>query len=163
MPEEGAFLAPGETVMVRVNPEPVQDIDGDRHKEIVVSIFNRTGDGRWHILALDPLSGTTRFDLPGQFLTGLRDADGDGRPDLFCTAVDPGPRIPEPASLSIWTLQGGQPAQIWNQSETSFVTYGMRNFPYYDVEGNGAAQIVVGCADGNVYGIGPLQRTNQVP
>src|SRR5207248_2970170 len=94
--EKGASLDTDRTVVARVNPEPVQDLDGDGRKEIVVSLFNVTGDNRWHVVALDALTGDTRFDLPGQFCTGLRDADGDGVPELFCTAAERGLRLPEP-------------------------------------------------------------------
>ncbi len=36
---------------------PVQDVDGDGLPEFVVSLFNGSGDGRWHILALEGMTG----------------------------------------------------------------------------------------------------------
>jgi outer membrane protein assembly factor BamB len=126
---KGEFLDAEKTVVVRVNPEPVQDIDGDSVKEIVVSAFNLEGDSRWHVLILDARTGATRFDLPGQFLTGLRDANGDGISDLCCTAVDRGLRIPEPAELTIHTVKAGALVPIWTLSGAAFVTYGIGHFP----------------------------------
>jgi hypothetical protein len=127
--QRGEFLDPETSVIVRVNPEPVADVDGDGHKEIVVSIFNLTRDNRWHILVLDALTGATKADLPGQFLTGLRDANGDGLAELFCTAAEHGPRIPEPTELSIMTLKGGKPSRLWSLSGAAFVTYELGHFP----------------------------------
>ncbi|HJN18889.1 MAG TPA: hypothetical protein QGH10_25540, partial [Armatimonadota bacterium] len=118
-----------ETVVVRLNPEPLQDIDGDGVPEIVVSIFNQTQDNRWHITALDPLTGETKLDLPGQFLTGLRDATGDGAPELFCTAAGLGPRIPEPTGLSIVTCLSGAPETLWEIEGSAFVTHHTGHYP----------------------------------
>jgi putative pyrroloquinoline-quinone binding quinoprotein len=125
----GESLAPEEAVVVRINPEPVQDVDGDGRKEIVVSVFNLNQDNRWRILVLDPLTGAAKLELPGQFLTGMRDADGDGLPELFCTAVESGPRIPDPASLSLYSLRGGKPVRTWELSNASFVTHTVESFP----------------------------------
>lgn len=127
--QRGEFPDPETSVIVRVNPEPVVDVDGDGRKEIVVSIFNLTRDNRWHVLVLDALTGATKADLPGQFLTGLRDANGDGLVDLFCTAAEHGPRVPEPADLSILTLKGGKPTRLWSLPGAAFVKYDMGHFP----------------------------------
>ena len=126
---DGHFPDPKTTVVVRVNPEPVQEVDGDGYKEIVVSVFNASGDGRWHVLVIEPLSGAVKYDLPSQFLIGLRDADGNGIADLFCTAVESGPRIPEPAELSIVSFNGRKAARLWQLDGAAFVTYELGHFP----------------------------------
>ena len=43
--------------LFRPGAEPVQDIDGDGKMEIVVSQFNTTGDDKWHVVALDAMTG----------------------------------------------------------------------------------------------------------
>ena len=43
--------------LFRPGEEPVQDIDGDGKMEIVVSQFNTTGDDKWHVVALDAMTG----------------------------------------------------------------------------------------------------------
>jgi outer membrane protein assembly factor BamB len=120
-PVAGAFVDPAETVVVRVNPEPVQDIDGDGRLEILASIYNLSRDNCWHIVALDPLTGETAVDLPGQFLSGLFDVNGDGLPELLCTGVGPGPRLPEPSDLSILSLKGGEARTLWTLPDSAFV------------------------------------------
>src|SRR5262249_49735023 len=112
-------LGPDKTVVVRIGPEPVQDIDGDGRKEILASVFNLERDQQWHVLGLHPLTGATKLDLPGQFLQGVRDADGDGMPDLFCAAAPHGPRLPEPTSLAISSVRGRTPRRIWEQNDAS--------------------------------------------
>ena len=116
-------------VSLRVNPEPVQDVDGDRHREIVISTYNISDDQRWHVWVLDPLTGKIRWDLPGMFLSGLRDTDGDGVPELFCTRVDEGLRIPSPANLSLISLKGGELVTRWEKKNASWQTYKLPEFP----------------------------------
>ena len=73
--------------ILRTGILPVQDVDGDGRPEIVVSLFNGGGDGRWHTLALEGMTGRTKLDLPAQALSGLVDVDGDGAVELACTAT----------------------------------------------------------------------------
>jgi len=124
----GDFPESQDTVIVRVNPEPVQDLDGDGYPEIVVSIFNQKRDQRWHVLILDARTGATRCDLIGQFLAGVRDADGDGTPELFSTAVASGPRIPAPADLTMFRLKGPRAETVWTLAGASFVTQPAEDF-----------------------------------
>ncbi len=42
----------------------VQDFDGDGRHEVLLSLYNDTGDNRWHVLLVDALTGETRYDLP---------------------------------------------------------------------------------------------------
>ena len=126
---DGEMPGSDETVVVRVNPEPVQDLDGDGVAEVVVSIYNLAKDRRWHVLILDARNGATRCDLPGQFLAGVRDADGDGSPELFTTAVASGPRIPAPADLTLFKLKGSTAEPVWTLAGASFVTQPIEDFP----------------------------------
>ena len=56
---------------------PVQDVDGDGRPEIVVSLFNGGGDGRWHTLAWRG-DRPDQSSPPDQALSGLIDVDDDG-------------------------------------------------------------------------------------
>ncbi|HQO33598.1 MAG TPA: VCBS repeat-containing protein [bacterium] len=42
----------------------VQDFDGDGRKEVLLSLYNDTGDERWHVLVVDAITGETRYDIP---------------------------------------------------------------------------------------------------
>lgn len=125
----GEFPAPDEQVLVRVNPQPLQDIDGDGLPEIVVSLFNLHRDNRWHVVALSAATGETKLDLEGQFLAGLQDLDGDGTPELFCTHVGQGPRLPEPAELTVLSCRGGQVQTLWRSAKSAFVTQDLVTLP----------------------------------
>ena len=63
----------------RVGPEPAGDYDGDGRTEVVMNFFNGGGDGRWHLVGYDALSGDVKYDVKDFFLDGSVDVDGDGR------------------------------------------------------------------------------------
>ena len=48
-------------------------------------------------IAFDGMSGEVILDLPGHYLSGMADVDGDGVTELFCTAVT-GSVVPASAS-----------------------------------------------------------------
>ena len=68
-------------------PYPVQDIDGDGILDVVTSIYNESGDGQWHVVARDGMSGNVLLDLPGRFLVGMADVNGDGAVEMFTIAT----------------------------------------------------------------------------
>ena len=98
---------------------PVQDIDGDGLPEFVVSLFNGACDGRWHVLALEGMTGRTKLDLPDQVLSGLIDLEGDGTAELACTATQSS-LIPERSTLTIIGFKRGTPMTRWRESEAEF-------------------------------------------
>jgi hypothetical protein len=142
---DGEMPDSGETVVVRVNPEPVQDLDGDGVAEIAVSIYNLAKDRRWHVVILDARTGATRCDLPGQFLAGVRDADGDGSPELFATAVASGPRIPAPADLTLFKLKGSKGVPVWTLAGASLVTQPIDDFPAHANTGAALGRETIVC------------------
>lgn len=117
---KGTILHPG--------TDPVQDIDGDGKPEIVVSIFNANGDGAWHIEGISGMTGKTVFDLPGHYLSGLRDIDNDGTAELFCTRT-PGQLIPERAHLSVLSFKNRQSRTLWEEEHSQFQTHEISDFP----------------------------------
>lgn len=70
---------------LRPNITSVADVDGDGKAEIVVGLFNITGDKRWHTVVLDPMKGfeAQKADLPDRFFWGCYDLDGDGRKEII--------------------------------------------------------------------------------
>lgn len=116
-------------VVVRVGPEPVQDIDGDGRRELLLSVYNHTGDGRWHVVALDSATGETILDLPGEFLHGLHDVDGDGVSELWCSATRQGPLIPDPSRLSLYSARGRTAHRVWGLPEAAFAVSPVEELP----------------------------------
>ena len=84
---------------------PVQDIDGDGKYEIVTSIYNESGDGQWHVVARDGMTGAVVLDEPGRFLLGMTDINGDGAADLFTMAAS-GLAIPSYGQIDVMSFHG---------------------------------------------------------
>ena len=94
------------TKVVRPKPQALVDVDGDGRFELVYSIYNDQGDGHWHIVGVDALSGETSFDFPQHHLHGMADVDSDGRLELFVSATT-GEALPTYAPLAVWSLEAG--------------------------------------------------------
>ena len=75
------------TKIVRPGPNPLEDIDGDGHAEMIFNLFNDEGDGQWHVMSYEQLTGTVKLNLKGEYLVGIADVDGCGHPELLCQAV----------------------------------------------------------------------------
>jgi hypothetical protein len=128
--------------VLRPGVDPVQDMDGDGRPEIVISLFNAAGDGRWHVVALDGMTGKPKLDLPGQYLVGLRDLDGDGVSELFCAAA-PGLLVPEPSELSVLSFKNGRLATRWRQASAAFQTQPVQDFPPNVNSGAGTGRLTL--------------------
>ena len=116
------------TTVLHPGTNPVQDIDGDGKLEIVLSIFNENDDNLWHVVAFDAKSGEILLDLPGHYLSGMCDVDGDGVTELFCTAVE-GSVIPSNAPLSLRRWRNRQLSTLWQGADSAFQLYTQADFP----------------------------------
>jgi outer membrane protein assembly factor BamB len=114
--------------LFRPGAEPVQDIDGDGKMEIVVSQFNTTGDDKWHVVALDAMTGGLKLDLPGEYLAGVHDLDANGIPELFLTRTQ-GPLIKDPSALSIIAIKDGLVVRRWELEDSAFQARIITDFP----------------------------------
>ena len=66
-----------------IGPDPINDFNGDGRGEILMNVFNETGDGRWHLLAYDLETGEHHLDIPDVYLHGHADINGDGVNELL--------------------------------------------------------------------------------
>lgn len=103
--------------ILRVGPNPVADVDGDGRIEVLINLFNDTGDGRWHVLVCDGITGEVRLDLPNQHLAAAMDVDGDGRAELL-TARTTGGAVPEYGGATVWKAPEGR--QLWAAPEAGW-------------------------------------------
>lgn len=62
---------------------PVIDVTGDGRPEIVTTVFNETGDRRWHMLVLNASDGSLVADLVDRAVDGTLDYDHDGQSELL--------------------------------------------------------------------------------
>jgi hypothetical protein len=93
----------------QVGPCPLADVNGDGRPELVLNLFNDTGDGQWHTVVWDAASGQTLWDLPRRFVQGSADVDGDGAAELFLTATN-GELVPECGTIELVGFRGRKPA-----------------------------------------------------
>ncbi len=80
--KEVEFTLFGKRKTLRVPYEPVVRCP-DGKKLLVVNLFSDGGDGRWHVMGFEPMSGKVVVDLPDRFLHGLADLDGDGTDEML--------------------------------------------------------------------------------
>lgn len=108
--------------IMRVHPQPVADVDGDGHPEILVSLYNDTGDERWHILAYRAMTGEVVADLPDEYLYGLCDVDGDGTAELLTLHAN-GSGLPTYGQIAVRSLRGGTLSTRWECPDAAWQTW----------------------------------------
>jgi len=107
----------------------LQDLDADGKYEVVVNLYNDTGDRRWHLMIYDAISGETTLDLPGWFMEGLDDLDGDGIVELFCTETS-ALFVPESSHLQIINYRNGKSETRWSHPSGAWMLAEMK-YPLY--------------------------------
>jgi len=129
--------------------DPLHDVNGDGIVDIVTSIFNETGDNRWHVVVRNGTNGQVISNLPGQFYWGGADLDGDGRTELFVSQAAGGAVLPTTANLSVLEFESGAMQTRWQQSAAEFQLQDATDFP--DNMNAGAARarqrLLIGAVD----------------
>lgn len=105
--------------MLRVHPRAVADVTGDGRKEVLGTVFNESGDGRWHVLALDGLTGAVVADYPDEMLQGVADGNGDGVEDCF-TAQTHDANQPPYSRVRVRTLAMPEGRVLWEGEESAW-------------------------------------------
>ena len=106
----------------QVGPHPVVDVMGDGAPEMVLNLFNDSGDdGQWHAIVLNAATGETRHDFPRRFLQGATDVDADGKAELFLIGAD-GVLVPAFGSIELVSLRGRAPSVLWSQTDAAWGT-----------------------------------------
>ncbi|MDA0659083.1 MAG: hypothetical protein O3C60_09570 [Planctomycetota bacterium] len=107
---------------------PVLDVTGDGALEIVTSVYNETGDGLWHTLVLDALTGVVRADLPNRAVDGRIDIDGNGDWELLVRHTI-GSLLSPSSTLEVLDWQGGSPVTRWTHANSEFIQQPIADFP----------------------------------
>ena len=118
------------TVIHEPGASPVADINGDGAPDIVTSIFNEHGDGQWHVVGFDGLTGTTIVDLVNRHLAALGDLDGDGIAELFVTVTE-GSAVPDHGPVEILDATQALPRSVWSSNSSGFERLDIPEFPLY--------------------------------
>lgn len=103
----------------QVGPNPVIDVTGDGRPEIVLNLFNDTGDGHWHTVVLDAATGRLMHDLDRRYVLGKADVDGDGGRELFVTATR-GALVPRLGHIELIKVRGDQPLVVWSADDAGW-------------------------------------------
>jgi hypothetical protein len=97
----------------QIGPHPLADVNGDGRPELVLNMFNDTGDGQWHVVVLNAANGQTLCDLPRRFVQGSSDVDGDGAAELFVTTTN-GELVSTCGTIELIGCQGKKPEVRWS-------------------------------------------------
>jgi len=131
------YIVPANESKVLVIPgvNPVEDIDGDKTAEIVLSLYNydykttTIGDGKWHVVALEPMTGMLKLDLSDMYLSGMCDLDGDGAMELFVTPTT-AEQVERVSILKIYSFQQGNLSIRWQSLKPmDYQTQDINDFP----------------------------------
>jgi hypothetical protein len=105
--------------VLRVGPQPIADVDGDGHEEILINLFNDTGDARWHLSVCDALTGRVKCELPDEQLAGVADLDGDGASELL-TIRSQGAATPDFGVISVWSIRNATVRRRWTRDHAAW-------------------------------------------
>lgn len=128
-----------------IGPDPIGDFDGDGRGEVLMNVFNETGDGRWHLLAYDLETGEHLLDLPYIYLHGHADVDGDGRGELL-TQYCPGRPVGTNGELRLYRWD----KLLWNHPHARWSMTTLPQLPLTHITGatRGMEAPVAGALEG---------------
>jgi outer membrane protein assembly factor BamB len=106
--------------IVRVAPNPTADVDGDGQAEVITTIFNDAGDGKWHLSFMDAMTGKKKYDFPDEMLSGPLDVDSDGVPEILSTITSGGGAC---AKIRVRSIEGGTARVLWEQDQCNWETW----------------------------------------
>lgn len=116
------------TKIIRPGPNPLEDLDADGHAEMTFNLFDDEGDGRWHVMSYQPLTGTVKLNLKGQYLVGIADVDGCGHPELLCQSVA-GRHTSGWSTLKVLKLRNGKVRTLAAFPKARFATFDLNTLP----------------------------------
>ncbi len=122
---------------------PVQDVNGDGILDVVTSIYNEKGDGQWHVVARDGMTGKVLTDLPGRYLLGMTDVNGDGVAEMFTIATI-GQLTPQYGQVDVMSLRGGTLTTLLELNGASVATQPYQQLPRNINTGNQLSDLVAG-------------------
>ena len=109
---------------------PVRDVTGNNQLEIVSTVFNETGDNRWHVVVRNALTGAVIHDLADHAVDGARDVDGDGNVELFVRETQ-GALLSESSTVKIIDWNGAAFDTLWSHTNSGFVSQNIQDFPLF--------------------------------
>jgi outer membrane protein assembly factor BamB len=93
--------------------EPITDLAGDGHKEIVTGLFDGLTDKRWHLFVFDAASGAEKAQLPDLVPLASVPIWGTNGPRALLCVRSRNLEYDPPESSEVWRLREGRMEQIW--------------------------------------------------
>jgi hypothetical protein len=118
-------------------PNSVGDLDGDGRVELAVNIHDLRGERRWRVVVFDVITGDVRFELPGSYLWGVEDLDGDGHHELFLSEVE-GKTVDRSSPLSVARYVGADVETLWRSDGVG--KFSMRPYHFSDSANSAASR-----------------------
>ena len=103
----------------QVGPRPVADVTGDGRPELVLNLFDDTGDDQWHAVVLEGATGEVVCDLPRRFVQGTADVNDDGAAELFTQSTD-GVLVHTSGQIELVAIEGQTPTVRWSQQDAGW-------------------------------------------
>ena len=98
--------------VLRVNPNPVGDVDGDGRKEVLVCTFNVDDNGQWRTVVCEGMTGIAKYTLENEYLQGTADLNNDGHAELL-TVPTTGGAVPEFGPIHVYGMKDHTLAVQW--------------------------------------------------
>lgn len=108
--------------ILRVISKPASDIDGDGMMEVVLNLYNDTGDGQWHLIVRDGMTGRVKADLVNEFAQDALDLDGDGAVELL-TVQTQGQSVPAIGTIRVRALGDDGMTTRWRGENQAWQTF----------------------------------------
>jgi outer membrane protein assembly factor BamB len=108
--------------VLRVNPNPVADVDGDGKLEVLVSLWDGHDDGRWHVTVHDGMTGAIKHDLADELLQGVVDVTGDGVSELL-TVRTVGRNASPYGAVMVRSCRGEGVTTLWEREGAAWQTW----------------------------------------
>ena len=118
-------------------PNSIRDLDGDGRMELAVNIRDLRGERRWRIVVFDVISGDIRVEIPGAYLWGVEDLDGDGRYEFFTSEVE-GKTVDRNVPLSVGRYAGEDVETLWRSDGVG--KFSMRPYAFPDSVSSAASR-----------------------
>jgi hypothetical protein len=120
-----------QSTSARVHPgaNAVQDIDGDSYEEVVISVFNQSGDRKWHVVAFDGRTGQVELDLAERYLAGAGDLNADSTAELFVASTS-NAGVPRFGPSAIVSFANRALSTLWS-ANAGFVSVETPRFPLH--------------------------------
>jgi hypothetical protein len=103
----------------QIGARPLADVTGDRRPEIVLNLFNDTGDGQWHVVVLGAATGDLVCDMPRRFVQGAADVNDDGAAELFVASTN-GVLVLSSGQIELISVRDRTPSVRWSRQDAGW-------------------------------------------